>query len=205
MPTSTQLHINQSCENIKNDVWLVWLILSSTHLSLLSQHIHLTPPPASLRASPSVSDSSLVCCQSSYMSEQAAVHSSWTLLCTQGIPSPVSSPPLALCFCLRCAVAPGWTVKSMSSPLLVTLRLPPVCAQVQWAVTYFAPCGAFFTFHTLPSICTATCLLILIFTDKRTLHAHRRLKNGFVTTGSPTCTNPPLKTGGFIVCWVSLD
>lgn len=147
MPTSPQSHINQSCENVKNDLWLAGLIFSTTHLSLsLSTSIS---PLASFRPSPSVSDSSLVCCQSSYMSEQAAVHSSRTLLCTQGIPSPVSSPPLALCFCLRRPLALGLSIQRMPSPLLLTLRLQSVGAQVQSAVAYFAPCGAFLSFHML--------------------------------------------------------
>lgn len=120
-PTSTRSRINQNCANMRNYLWLVRLILSSTHLSLfLSKSISLPP---SLRPSPSVSDSSLVCCQSSYMSKQAAVHSSRTLLCTQGIPSPVSSPQLALCFCLFRSVAPGLCVYCMHSPPLAHAKV----------------------------------------------------------------------------------
>lgn len=116
-PTSTRSRINQNYANMRNDLWLVRLILSSTHLSLFLSESN-PPHPPSLRPSPSVSDSSLVCCQSSYMSKQAAVHSSRTLLCTQGIPSPVSSPQLALCFCLIRSVAPGLCVYCMHSPPL---------------------------------------------------------------------------------------
>lgn len=144
-PPVVKAHIHTIAHKSKLRKHEEWSLISAAHLVFhsslpLSRHIHL-PPPASLRPSPSVSDSSLVCCQSSYMSEQAAVHSSWTLLCTQGIPSPVSSPQLALCFCL-CRSS-----RFMPSPLSLTLGLQSGCAK--WAVAYLAPCGAFLRFHML--------------------------------------------------------
>lgn len=182
--TSTRSHINQNCGGKKGEKRSV---ISAAHLVFHSS-LHHPHPPASLRPAPSVSDSSLVCCQSSYMSEQAAIHSSPTLLCTQGIPSPVSAPRLALSFCL----SPS---RSSGSVCALPCSRSSVCAKVQRAVTYFAPCGAFLSFHVL-LLCTAA-RMSLMFVEEGASHARRRSKNRSVTTGTPRVHEPTPKDRGY--------
>lgn len=203
MPTSPQSHINQSCENVKNDLWLAGLIFSTTHLSL-SLSTSISPP----RIFPAFS----ICVRQLFgllpvklhertggctFQPNIALHSGNSLPCLfpsarslfLSAPSPSSRfihPAYAFPSLAHTQAAVCWCSSSVSCCLFCTL----------WCIFKFSHASSL-------SICTPTCLMSLLFTEKSC--THKGTQNCFVTTGTLICTNPPQKTGDFIVRWVSLD